>query len=98
MSIRQRLYPTPGQKVVLVAHRSHARFVWTIALEQANFCRKWQGSTPNGTVRGHQLTAARAEFAWLAAGSSVVQQGAAAIFAVFPAWPMLAASREPLDP
>jgi hypothetical protein len=70
----------------------------TIALEQANFCRKWQGSTPNGTVRGHQLTAARAEFAWLAAGSSVVQQGAAAIFAVFPAWPMLAASREPLDP
>ena len=61
---------------MLILHCSQARFVWNLALEQANFYRKWQGCTPNGAVRGHQLTAARAEFGWLAEGSSVVQQGA----------------------
>jgi len=61
---------------VLVSHCSHARFVWNLALEQANFYRKWQGSTPGSAARSRQLTEARAEFTWLAEGSSVVQQGA----------------------
>ena len=50
VSIRQRLYPTSGQRDVLVMHCSHTRFVWNLALEQANFYRKWQGSTPNSTA------------------------------------------------
>lgn len=76
VSIRQRLYPTPGQKDVLASHCSHARFVWNLALEQSNFYRKWQGSTPSNAARSRQLSEARAEFTWLANGSSAVQQGA----------------------
>jgi Helix-turn-helix domain len=76
VSIGQRLHPTPEQMVVLVSHCSHARFVWNLALEQANFYRKWQGSTPGSAARSRQLTDARAEFVWHAEGSSVVQQGA----------------------
>jgi transposase len=70
------LYPTPEQKDVLVSHCSHARFVWNLALEQANFYRTWQGPTPGSAARSRQLTEARAQFAWLGEGSSVVQQGA----------------------
>ena len=76
VSIRQRLHATPEQENVLVSHCSDARFVWNLALEQARFYRTWQGPTPNSAARSRQLTEARAQFAWLAEGSSVVQQGA----------------------
>lgn len=54
-------------------HCSQAQSVWNLALEQANFYQTWLGSTPNGAVRGHQLTAARAEFGGQADRSGVVQ-------------------------
>jgi putative transposase len=76
VSIRQRLHATPEQENVLVSHCSHARFVWNLALEQASFYRTWQGSTPGSAARFRQLAEARAQFAWLGEGSSVVQQGA----------------------
>jgi hypothetical protein len=49
---------------MLVAPCTQARSGWDLALEQANVNRKWQGSTPDSTVPGHQLMPARAEFGW----------------------------------
>ncbi len=76
MSVRFRLLPSPAQEVALLAHCAHARFVWNLALEQANMWRRWQGPTPNSAVRMRQLAEARQDNDWLASGSSSVQQGA----------------------
>lgn len=80
MAIRQRLYPTQDQQDVLVMHCAHARFVWNLALEQANMFSRDKAdrgvSMPNTAERMRQLAQARAAFDWLGAGSSVVQQGA----------------------
>lgn len=80
MAIKQRLYPARDQADVLGMHAAHARFVWNLALEQANFyapAKKARGVlAPNNAERMRQLAAARASFDWLAQGSSSVQQGA----------------------
>jgi putative transposase len=62
-------------------HCADARFVWNLAVEQ--FCyrgRRQRGTTgrpaPGPAARQKQLAQARQEFAWLAAGSSAVQQQA----------------------
>jgi putative transposase len=65
---------------MLAEHCRHARFVWNLAVEQH---RHWQ---PGRKAPGHneqcaQLTAARAEYDWLAAGSQTVQQQALRDFA-----------------
>lgn len=76
VSIKQRLNPESGQVPVLVKHAAHARFVWNLALEQANCYRREQGPTPNTAVRMRQLTEAREASEWLRLGSAAVQQAA----------------------
>jgi len=77
---RFRLLPTPAQQVVLLEHCRHARFVWNLAVEQQLF---WQPGrhAPRYNEQSAQLTAARAEYDWLAAGSQTVQQQALRDFA-----------------
>jgi putative transposase len=74
------LFPSPEQAAVLAEHCRHARFVRNLAAEQQQY---WQ---PGRHVPGYneqcaQLTAARAEYDWLAAGSQTVQQQALRDFA-----------------
>jgi putative transposase len=77
---RYRLLPTAEQAVVLAEHCRHARYVWNLAVEQQ---RHWQPGrqAPGYIEQCAQLTAARAEYDWLAAGSQTVQQQALRDFA-----------------
>ena len=61
-------------------HCRHARFVWNLAVEQQLF---WQPGchAPGYSEQCAQLTEARAEYDWLAAGSQTVQQQALRDFA-----------------
>src|SRR6187397_1296651 len=72
---RFRLLPTPEQAAVLREHCRHARYVWNLAVEQHQY---WQPGrqAPGFNEQCAQLTAARAEYDWLAAGSQTVQQQA----------------------
>jgi putative transposase len=77
---RFRLLPTAEQEEALLGHCRDARYVWNLAVEQQRY---WQ---PGRTAPGYgeqcaQLTEARAEFAWLRAGSQTVQQQALRDFA-----------------
>ena len=64
----------------MAEHCRHARFVWNLAVEQQ---RHWQPGrqAPGYNEQCAQLTAARAEYDWLAAGSQTVQQQALRDFA-----------------
>jgi hypothetical protein len=73
---RYRLTPSPSQEEVLLEHCSHARFVWNLAVEQQSWWRPERKSPPGWAEHCRQLTQARAEHAWLAAGSVMVQQQA----------------------
>ena len=77
---RFRLLPSPEQAAALAEHCHHARFVWNLAVEQQ---RHWQPGrrAPGYNEQCAQLTAARAEYEWLAAGSQTVQQQALRDFA-----------------
>jgi len=77
---RYRLLPTAEQVVVLAEHCRHARYVWNLAIEQQ---RHWQPGrrAPGYNEQCAQLTAARADHDWLAAGSQTVQQQALRDFA-----------------
>ncbi|HEY2504689.1 MAG TPA: transposase [Mycobacterium sp.] len=77
---RFRLLPSPEQAATLAEHCRHARFVWNLAVEQQ---RHWQPGrdAPCYNEQCAQLTAARAEYDWLAAGSQTVQQQALRDFA-----------------
>jgi putative transposase len=77
---RYRLLPTAEQEAVLAEHCRHARYVWTLAVEQQ---QHWQPGrrAPGYNEQCAQLTAARAEYDWLAAGSQTVQQQALRDFA-----------------
>jgi putative transposase len=77
---RYRLLPSPEQAAALVEHCRHARFVWNLAVEQQ---QHWQPGrqAPGYQEQCAQLTAARAECDWLAAGSQTVQQQALRDFA-----------------
>jgi putative transposase len=70
---RFRLLPSPEQAAVLAEHCRHARFVWNLAVEQQ---QHWQPGrqAPGYNEQCAQLTAARAEYDWLKAGSQTVQQ------------------------
>jgi len=59
----------------LWAHCRDARYVWNLAVEQQ---RHWQPGriAPGYVEQSAQLTEARAEYAWLRAGSQTVQQQA----------------------
>jgi transposase len=73
---RYRLYPTPEQEARLLEHCAHARYVWNLAVEQQSWWRPGRGPAPGYAEHNRQLTQARAAFAWLAAGSIIVQQQA----------------------
>lgn len=75
-SVRFRLLPTPAQEVVLTRHCADARFVWNLALEQRSLYRLRLTPSPGYAEQSRQLTEARAENAWLAEGSAVVQHQA----------------------
>ena len=73
---RYRLLPTPAQQAVLRDHCGHARYVWNLAVEQHCHWRPGRKGAPGYLEQCRQLTAARAEHPWLAAGSQTVQQQA----------------------
>jgi putative transposase len=73
---RYRLVPTPQQALILREHCSQARFVWNLALEQHLYWRPGRAAAPGYVAQCRQLTEARTEFPWLAAGSQTVQQQA----------------------
>ena len=62
-------------------HCGHARFVWNLAVEQHSHWRRRRASAPGYLEQCRQLTQARAEHPWLAAGSQMVQQQALRDFA-----------------
>ncbi|GAA2352776.1 RNA-guided endonuclease InsQ/TnpB family protein [Nonomuraea africana] len=78
---RYRLQPTPAQEQVLAEHCGHARFVWNLAVEQHRHWKLGRKSAPGFAEQCRQLTEARAAFAWLRAGSIIVQQQALKDFA-----------------
>ena len=78
---RYSLVPSPAQEAVLREHCGHARYVWNLAVEQHRHWRPGRKSAPRYLEQCRQLTAARAEHTWLAAGSQVVQQQALRDFA-----------------
>ena len=78
---RYRLVPTPAQEAVLREHCAHARYVWNLAVEQHAHWRPGRASAPGYLEQCRQLTAARAGYPWLAAGSQMVQQQALRDFA-----------------
>ena len=73
---RYRLIPTPTQEAVLRDHCGHARYMWNLAVEQHAHWHPGRKSAPGYLEQCRQLTAARAEHSWLAAGSQTVQQQA----------------------
>ncbi|EHB45898.1 transposase IS891/IS1136/IS1341 family [Mycolicibacterium rhodesiae JS60] len=66
--------------MLLAEHCRHARYVWNLAVEQH---QHWQPGrrAPGYNEQCAQLTAARAEYDWLAGGSQTVQQQALRDFA-----------------
>ena len=73
---RYRLRPTPAQHAALRDHCGHARYVWNLAVEQHQHWHPGRAGAPRYLEQCRQLTAARAEYPWLAAGSQMVQQQA----------------------
>ena len=57
-------------------HCGHARYVWNLAVEQHAHWRPGRACAPGYVEQCRQLTEARAEHTWLAAGSQMVQQQA----------------------
>ena len=78
---RYRLLPTPAQQAVLRDHCGHARYVWNLAVEQHSHWHPGRPGAPGYLEQCRQLTQARAENPWLAAGSQTVQQQALRDFA-----------------
>ncbi|MGP0026088.1 MAG: RNA-guided endonuclease InsQ/TnpB family protein [Streptosporangiaceae bacterium] len=78
---RYRLLPTPAQEAVLRNHCGHARYVWNLAVEQHSHWHPGRKGAPGYLEQCRQLTQARAEHPWLAAGSQTVQQQALRDFA-----------------
>ena len=78
---RYRLLPTPAQQAALRNHCGHARYVWNLAVEQHRHWHPGRAGAPGYAEQCRQLTQARAEYPWLAAGSQTVQQQALRDFA-----------------
>jgi putative transposase len=78
---RYRLLPTPAHEAVLRDHCAHSRYVWNLAVEQHAHWRPGRKSAPGYLEQCRQLTQARTEHRWLAAGSQMVQQQALRDFA-----------------
>jgi hypothetical protein len=78
------MVPSPAQEAVLRGHCGHARYVWNLAVEQHAHWRPGRAGAPGYMEQCRQLTGARAEHPWLAAGSQMVQQQALRDFAPVP--------------
>ncbi|MFF9487230.1 RNA-guided endonuclease InsQ/TnpB family protein [Streptomyces sp. NPDC014676] len=78
---RFRMYPTAAQEQRMLLHCAHARYVWNLAVEQHASWRSGRRSAPGFAEQCRQLTEARRENAWLAAGNADVQQQALQDFA-----------------
>jgi transposase len=78
---RYRIYPAQEQERTLLEHCSHARFIWNLAVEQQSWWHPGRTSAPGYLEQCRQLTAARSDNPWLAAGSQTVQQQALRDFA-----------------
>ncbi len=78
---RYRLLPTPAQEAVLRGHCGHARTRENLAVEQHAHWHPGRRNAPGYLEQCRQLTQARAEHPWLAAGSQTVQQQALRDFA-----------------
>src|ERR1035437_10322261 len=78
---RYRLLPSPTQQAVVRDHCGHARYAWNLAVEQHSHWRPGRRKAPGYLEQCRQLTQARAENPWLAAGSQTVQQQALRDFA-----------------
>lgn len=65
----------------MLSHCAHARFVWNLAVEQHSHWRKGRKSAPGFAEQCRQLTDARRDSTWLAAGNADVQQQALKDFA-----------------
>ena len=70
------MLPTAAQEAVLRDHCGHARYVWNLAVEQHQHWHPGRAGALGYLEQCRQLTAARAEYPWLAAGSHTVQQQA----------------------
>jgi putative transposase len=79
--MRFRLAPTPAEEAALLEHCAHTRYVRNPACERHQHWRPRRASAPGYAERSRQLTEARREFAWLAAGSQTVRQQALRDFA-----------------
>ena len=90
---RYRLLPAPAQEAVLRDHCAHARYVWNLAVEQHGHWHPGRKGAPGYLEQCRQLTQARAEHPWLAAGSQTVQQQALRDFAQ-----AMAAFFDPVNP
>jgi putative transposase len=73
---RYRLEPTAAQEQILRRHCADARYVWNLAVQQHSHWKPGRQSAPGYLEQCRQLTAARADNPWLAAGSQTVQQQA----------------------
>ena len=73
---RYRLLPTPAQQAVLRDYCGHTRYVWNLAVEQHAHWHPGRAGAPGYLEQCRQLTAARAQNPWLAAGFQTVQQQA----------------------
>ena len=73
---RYRLRPSSAQQAIMAGHCAHARYVWTLCVEQESHWRPGRATMPGFAGRCRQLSEARAAEPWLAAGSVIVQQQA----------------------
>ncbi|MFI5568052.1 RNA-guided endonuclease InsQ/TnpB family protein [Streptomyces sp. NPDC051740] len=78
---RFRMYPTGEQEQRMLLHCAHARYVWNLAVEQHACWRPGRKSAPGFAEQCRQLTEARRDNDWLAAGNADVQQQALQDFA-----------------
>ncbi|MFF7476371.1 RNA-guided endonuclease TnpB family protein [Streptomyces sp. NPDC008092] len=78
---RFRMYPTPVQAEQMLLHCAHARYVWNLAVEQHAHWKPGRKSAPGFAEQCRQLTEARRDNEWLAAGNADVQQQALKDFA-----------------
>ena len=73
--------PRPPRRRCCGTTARHARYVWNLAVEQHSHWRPGRAGAPGYLEQCRQLTQARAEYPWLAAGSQTVQQQALRDFA-----------------
>jgi len=67
-------HPYPGDGAA--GPLRHARYIWNLAVEQHSHWHPGRKGAPGYLKQCRQLTQARAEHPWLAAGSQTVQQQA----------------------